>query len=81
MPWAAGELCATPRLTPEPSNGHACRGGCGGRLRILCGKVEEPNGDNPMHRIRHACSVAKVLHEGCRDSPREQAQKYRVAGA
>ena len=80
MPCAAGELCIIPGLTPEPPHGRACRGGCGGRVHGLCGEVEEPDGDNLMRRIRHACAVAKVLHEGGRDSPRGQAQKYRQGG-
>ena len=33
-------------LTPELPNGHACRGGCGGRLHGLRSEVEEPDGDN-----------------------------------
>ena len=59
MPCAAGELCTTQGLTPQPPNVHACRGGCGVRLQGLCGEVEEPDGDNQMHRICHACAVAK----------------------
>ena len=59
MPCAVDELCAIPGLTPEPPNGHACRGGCSGRLRGLWGEAEDPDGDNPMHRICHACAIAE----------------------
>ena len=47
MPCAAGTLYlyTIPGLTPEPGNGHARRGGCGGRIHDLCGEVEDPNGE------------------------------------
>ena len=45
MPCAAGALCPIPGLTREPPNSHVRRGGCGGRLRGLCGEVEDPDGE------------------------------------
>ena len=59
MSGAAGEQCTIPGLTPELPNGHACRGGCGGRLHGLCGEMEDPDGPNPMHLICPACIGAK----------------------
>ena len=69
MPCAAGELCTIPGLTPEAPIGHACRGGCGGRLHGLCGEVEDPDSDNPMHRICHACAAAKTSTKGAVTAP------------
>ena len=37
-----------------------CRGLCGGRLHGICGEVEDPDGGNEMHRIRHSCVATKV---------------------
>ena len=46
MPCAAGALlCAIPGLTPEPLNGHAHRGGCGGLLHGFCGEMEDTDGE------------------------------------
>ena len=60
MPCAAGELCMIPNLTPEPPDGHRCRGGCGGRLHGVCGQVveEDADSDNPLRRICPTCSTA-----------------------
>lgn len=48
-----------PNLTPEPPDGHRCRGGCGGRLHGVCGQVveEDSDSDNPLRRICPACSA------------------------
>ena len=48
-----------PNLTPEPPDGHRCRGGCGGRLHGVCGQVveEDLDSDNPLRRICPACSA------------------------
>ena len=59
MPCAAGEVCTIPSLSPESSDDHACSGGYGGRLHGFCGEVKEPDGDNSVHRICHACADAK----------------------
>lgn len=48
-----------PNLTPEPPDGHRCRGGCGGRLHGVCGQVveEDADSDNPLRRICPTCST------------------------
>lgn len=56
MPCAAGELCHFPDLSPEPPDGHECRGGCGCRLHGGCGEIESETG-HEYHRICHACSA------------------------
>ena len=50
MPCAAVELCQILDLTPEPYEGHGCRGGCGGRLHTICGDAEQ-EGDSELQRI------------------------------
>ena len=58
MPCAAGELCFLQDRTPEAPDGHACRGGCGGRLHGTCGDQEE--GESEIHRVCPACTAAKA---------------------
>ena len=55
MLCAAGELCHLPARTPEPPDGHECRGGCGGRLHGCCGEIESEAG-HEYHRLCHTCS-------------------------
>ena len=54
MPCAAGELCLLRNLTPKAPDGHQCRGGCCGRLHVICGDVEE-DGKSELNRICPAC--------------------------
>ena len=37
---------------------------CGGRLHGLCGEVEDPGSDEPMHRIYQTCATAKATTTG-----------------
>ena len=46
------------------SDGHLCRGVCGGRLHGLCGKVKDPDSDELMHRICQTCAIAKATATG-----------------
>ena len=55
MPCAAGKLCQIPEKTPEPSDGHGCYRGCGGRLHGICGEVER-EGDSELRRICPKCA-------------------------
>ncbi|CAN0079347.1 unnamed protein product, partial [Laminaria digitata] len=92
MPCAAGELCMIPNLTPEPPDGHRCRGGCGGRLHGVCGQVvdDESDTDNPLRRICPTCSttaaggddddVSRTIIKGKRKAGAKQA-KQRARGA
>ena len=59
MTFAIGKQCNISVLTSAPRNGHTGRGGCGGRLHGHCGEMEDPDGDNIMDRICHACIDAK----------------------
>ena len=66
MPCAAGELCKLADVQLIAPNGrdygHECRGGCGGKLHgILCGEVEDPDGDSPTHRICRALLYCTVM--------------------
>ena len=75
MPRAVGELCTIPGLMPEPSDGHAYRGGCGGRLHDLCDEVEDPDGDNSMHRICPACIDAKPSTKDASTAPAGKCER------
>lgn len=81
MPCAAGELCMIPNLTPEPPDGHRCRGGCGGRLHGVCGQVVEENADsdNPLRRICPTCSPEPAGSDD--DVSRTSMKGKRKAGA
>ena len=68
----AGEMCPMPCVEPEPPNGHTCRGKCGGDLHGLCGEEEDPDGDNPMHRICHACAAAEFSAKDAVKTPEWQ---------
>lgn len=61
MPCAAGELlCPFKERTPKAPEGHACRGGCGGRLHGTCGEEMEPQQEgNEPHRICFVCAKTK----------------------
>ena len=58
MPCAAGELCHLKQRTPKAPDGHAYRGGCGGRLHGTCAEMEGQGG-NELHCICFACAKAK----------------------
>ena len=64
MPCAARELCLVQNRTPQAPDGHLCRGVCGRRLHGLCGEVEDPDSDEPMHRICQTCAIAKATATG-----------------
>ena len=64
MPCAAREQCLIQYPTPQAPDGHLCRGVCGGRLHGLCGEVEDPGSDGPMHRICQTCAIAKTTPTG-----------------
>ena len=51
-------LCLIQDLTPKVPDGQKCRGGYGGRLHGTCGEVEDPDNDNPLHRMCPACFTA-----------------------
>ena len=64
MSCAAREQCLIQDRTPQAPDGHLCRGVCGGRLHGLCGEVEDPDSDEPMHRICQTCAIAKATATG-----------------
>ena len=64
MTCAARELCLIQDRTPQAPDGHLCRGVCGRRLHGLCGEVEDPDSDEPMHRICQTCAIAKATATG-----------------
>ena len=82
MPCAAGELCKladVELIAPNGRNcGHACRGGCGGKLHGICGEVEDPDGDSPTHRICHTCISNRSLSNSIK---RKQGQGFVLPGA
>ena len=59
MPWADGELCKLSDVALGQTEGHVCRGGCGGRMHSICGEVKDPDGGNEMYRICHSCATKK----------------------
>ena len=65
MPCAASEQCLVQDRTPQAHDGHLCRGVCGGRLHgLIRGEVEDPDSDEPMHRICQTCAIAKTTATG-----------------
>ena len=50
--------------TPQTPDGHLCRGVCGDRLHGLCGEVEDPGSDEPMHRVCQTCAITKATATG-----------------
>ena len=64
MPCAAREQCLIRDRTPQAPDSHLCRGVCGGRLHGLCGEVEDPDSDEPIHRICQTCAIAKANATG-----------------
>ena len=64
MPCAAREQCLIQDRTPRAPDGHLCRGVCGGRLHGSCGEVDDPDSDEPMHRICQTCAIAKATATG-----------------
>ena len=64
MPCAAREQCLIQDRTPPVPDGHLCRGVCVGRLHGRCGEVEDPDNDEPMHRICQTCAIAKATATG-----------------
>ena len=66
MPCTARELCLIQDRTPQAPDGHLCRGVYGRRLHGLSGVVEDPDSDEPMHRICQTCAIAKAT---ATDSP------------
>ena len=92
MPCAAGELYKLPDVELIASNGrdcgHECLGGCGGRLHVICGEVEDPDGDGPTHRICHTCisnrnlsNPAKHKQDQCCVLQRASKNKSGASGA
>ena len=64
MPCAARKLCLIQDRTPQAPDGHLCRDVCGRRLHGLCGEVEDPDSDEPMHRMCQTCAIAKATATG-----------------
>ena len=66
MPYAAGELCLVPALTPERPDGRDCPGG---RLRGLCRKAGQ-NDDNEatVDEIEDSGDDT-TRHRGCAPAP------------
>ena len=64
MPCAAREQCLIQDRTPQAPDGHLCRGVYSGRLHGLCGEVEDPDSDGPMHRVCQTCAIAIATPTG-----------------
>ena len=59
MSCADGELCKLLDVALGPTEGHGCRGGCGGCMYGICGEVEDPDDGNTMYRICHSRATKK----------------------
>ena len=80
MPCAAREQCLIQDRTPQAPDGLLYRGMCSGRLHGLCGEVEDPDSDEPMHRICQTCAIAKATATGSSSGGKSTSTGKRKAG-
>ena len=80
IPCAAGQLCLIPDHTPQPPDGHKCRGKCGGRLHGFCGDAD-PDCDDAMPRVCHDCLAAKRSSKDVSGKHKAGKRKVEETGA
>ena len=56
-------------------HGHRCHGECGGRLDGICGEVEDPDSDYPLHRI---CATFLTAKGAGHDALNARAEKHKA---